>query len=86
MSQLRYDRHDKTKPLNAAENLFHTDAYVVIVKKNSAPLKKLIKDLKPLQAMLEELPALIIDDESDLASVNTKDPKKSKPSARRSTS
>ena len=77
MSQLRYDRHDKTKPLNAAENLFHTDAYVVIIKKNSAPLKKLIKDLKPLQAMLEELPALIIDDESDLASVNTKDPKKS---------
>ncbi|MEV6285626.1 Z1 domain-containing protein [Kribbella sp. NPDC051770] len=77
MSQLRYERHDKTKPLNAAENLFHADAYVVIVKKNSAPLTKLIKDLKPLQAMLAELPALIIDDESDLASVNTKDPKKS---------
>ena len=49
MSQLRYERHDKTKPLNAAENLFHTDAYVVIVKKNAAPLKKLIKDLKPMQ-------------------------------------
>ena len=78
MSQLRYERHDKTKPLNAEENLFHTDAYVVIVKKNSAPLKKLIKDLKPMQAMLKELPALIIDDESDVASVNTKDPKKSK--------
>ncbi|WP_329414591.1 Z1 domain-containing protein [Nocardia vinacea] len=77
MSQLRYDRLDKTKPLNAAENLFHTDAYVVIIKKNSAPLKKLIKDLKPMQAMLKELPALIIDDESDLASINTKDPKKS---------
>ena len=45
MSQLRYERHDKTKPLNAEENLFHTDAYVVIVKKNaSAPLTKLIKD------------------------------------------
>lgn len=78
MSQLRYERHDKTKPLNAEENLFHTDAYVVIVKKNSAPLKKLIKDLKPIQEMLNELPALIIDDESDVASVNTKDPKKSK--------
>lgn len=77
MSQLRYDRLDKTKPLNAVENLFHTDAYVVIIKKNSAPLKKLIKDLKPMQTMLKELPALIIDDESDLASVNTKDPKKS---------
>lgn len=77
MSQLRYDRIDKNKPLNAPENLLHTDAYVVIVKKNPAPLKKLIKDLKPLQATLSELPALIIDDESDLASVNTKDPKKS---------
>lgn len=77
MSQLRYDRLDKTKPLNAAENLFHTDAYVVIIKKNPSPLNKLIKDLKPMQAMLKELPALIIDDESDLASVNTKDPKKS---------
>lgn len=78
MSQLRYERHDKTKPLNSEDNLFHTDAYVVIIKKNSAPLKKLIKDLKPMQAMLKELPALIIDDESDVASVNTKDPKKSK--------
>ena len=77
MSQLRYDRLDKTKPLNAPENLFHTDAYVVIIKKNSAPLKKLIKDLKPMQTMLAELPALVIDDESDLASVNTRDPKKS---------
>lgn len=77
MSQLRYDRLDKMQPLNAPENLFHTDAYVVIIKKNSAPLKKLIKDLKPMQDTLRELPALIIDDESDLASVNTKDPKKS---------
>lgn len=77
MSQLRYERHDKTKPLNAPENLFPVDAYVVIVKKNPAPLKRLIKDLRPLQDMLNELPALIIDDESDLASVNTKDPKKS---------
>lgn len=77
ISQLHYQRVDKSKPLNAAENLFHTEAYVVIVKKNSAPLRKLIKDLKPLQTTLKELPALIIDDESDVASVNTKDPKKS---------
>ncbi len=77
MSQLRYERHDKTKPLNSPENLLHADAYVVIVKKNPAPLKKLIKDLRPLKAVLKELPALIVDDESDLASVNTKDPKKS---------
>lgn len=77
ISQLQYHRVDKSKPLNAAENLFHTDAYVVIIKKNRAPLTKLIKDLKPLQNMLKDLPALIIDDESDIASINTKDPKKS---------
>jgi len=77
MSQLRYHRLDKLQPLNAAENLFHTDAYVVIIKKNRSPLKQLIKDLKPMQSMLTELPALIIDDESDLASINTKPPDKS---------
>lgn len=77
MSQLRYDRHDRTKPLNSKENLFHTDAYVVVIKKNVAPLSKLIRDLKPLRDTLNELPALIIDDESDVASVNTKNPKKS---------
>ncbi|MBY6363258.1 Z1 domain-containing protein [Rhodococcoides corynebacterioides] len=77
LSQLRYDRVDKRKPLNDPVNLNHVDAYVVVVKKNSSPLKKLIGDLKPIQSGLAELPALIIDDESDLASVNTKDPKKS---------
>ncbi|MDV7991938.1 Z1 domain-containing protein [Rhodococcus sp. IEGM 1374] len=77
LSQLRYDRVDKSKPLNDPVNLNHVDAYVVVVKKNSSPLKKLISDLKPIQSGLGELPALIIDDESDLASVNTKDPKKS---------
>lgn len=87
MSQLRYQRHDRNKPLNAPENLLHADAYVVIVKKNAAPLKKLIRDLRPLQATLNELPALIIDDESDLASVDTTDPKKwrTSPEARKRT-
>lgn len=76
IAQLRFSRTDKAQPLNAPINLFGTDAYVVVVKKNSAPLKKLIRDLKPLQQTLLELPALIIDDESDVASVNTKNPKK----------
>ncbi|KQU58161.1 hypothetical protein ASG84_16080 [Rhodococcus sp. Leaf278] len=77
MSQLRYERQDRQKPLHAEANLFQTDTYVVVIKKNPAPLRKLIKDLRPLQDMLYELPALIIDDESDVASVNTRDPKKS---------
>lgn len=78
ISQFQYHRTDRTKPLNVAENIFDTDAYVVIIKKNQAPLKKLINDLRPLQTTLNDLPALIIDDESDIASVNTKNPKNSK--------
>ena len=87
MSQLRYDRMDKTQAAQRDPRTSSTPTPTSsIIKKNSAPLKKLIKDLKPLQAMLEELPALIIDDESDLASVNTKNPKKSAEPHERSTS
>lgn len=76
MTQLRYDRRNPNLPLNAPENLRASDAYVVVVKKNRFPLQKLIRDLKPLREDLKDLPALIIDDESDLASVNTRDPRK----------
>jgi hypothetical protein len=42
--------------------LFRSDAYVAVIKKNPAPLKKLIADLKPIQD-LAQLPVLIIDDD-----------------------
>lgn len=48
----------------------------MVVKKNKSVLAKLIKDLKKIGPLLSEIPALIIDDESDQASVNTTDPKK----------
>ncbi|TYQ14265.1 UNVERIFIED_ORG: Z1 domain-containing protein [Gordonia westfalica J30] len=76
MTKLKFARKNKQKPLNDEENLFHSDAYVAIIKKNSAPLKKLIQDLKPLKNDLAELPVLIIDDESDQASVDTTNPSK----------
>lgn len=76
MTKLRFARKNKQKPLNDEENLFHSGAYVAIVKKNKAPLEKLIKDLKPLKKDLAELPVLIIDDESDQASVDTTNPAK----------
>ncbi|PLC10914.1 hypothetical protein AUQ48_16550 [Kocuria flava] len=41
-------------------------------------LKKLVNDLKSLQTNLREIPALIIDDEADQASVNTTRPKKAR--------
>ncbi|OBK39018.1 hypothetical protein A5659_13360 [Mycobacterium sp. 1165196.3] len=76
MTKLKFARRNKQKPLNDEVNLFNSDAYVAIIKKNSAPLKKLIQDLKPLKNDLAELPVLIIDDESDQASVDTTNPAK----------
>ena len=76
LTKLKFHKYDKTKPLNDAANLFRSDAYVAVIKKNPAPLKKLIADLKPIQGDLAQLPVLIIDDESDQASVDTTNPAK----------
>lgn len=76
MTKLKFARKNKQKPLNDEENIFHSGAYVAIIKKNPAALRKLIQDLKPLKNDLDELPVLIIDDESDQASVDTTNPAK----------
>src|SRR5262249_17648025 len=78
LSRMQFYLRDRSKPFWHRENLMPSDARLVVVKKNSTVLKKLAQDLKPLRHKLAEIPALIIDDESDLASINTKDPKKSK--------
>ncbi|WP_052739967.1 Z1 domain-containing protein [Mycobacterium sp. UM_Kg27] len=74
MTKLKFARQNKQKPLNDEVNLFNSGAYVAVIKKNSASLKKLIQDLKPLKNDLAELPVLIIDDEADQASVDTTNP------------
>lgn len=76
ITKLKFARKNKRKPLNDEENLFHSGAYIAVIKKNPASLKKLIQDLKPLKNELAELPVLIIDDESDQASVDTTNPAK----------
>ncbi|MFF5991931.1 Z1 domain-containing protein [Prauserella flavalba] len=73
---LEFERRDRTKPLWRPENLFTSDARLIIVKKNSSVLRNLVKDLKNNADKLDDIPALIIDDESDQASVNTTDPRK----------
>ncbi|MGV1035257.1 MAG: Z1 domain-containing protein [Microbacteriaceae bacterium] len=65
---------DKTQPVFAPTNLYGVDARVAIIKKNATSLKNLIRDLKSIHASLGEIPALIIDDEADQASVNTARP------------
>ncbi|MEE1752329.1 Z1 domain-containing protein [Streptomyces sp. SP18CS02] len=73
---LEIDKQSHALPLYAPENLHRAAARVMVVKKNKAVLTKLVKDLKRIGPLLGEIPALIIDDESDQASVNTTDPKK----------
>jgi hypothetical protein avisC_05682 len=58
------------------DNIHGTDARIAVVKKNKTVLKKLVDDLRRIKAPLSEIPALIIDDEADQASVNTINPKK----------
>ncbi|MEV6791635.1 Z1 domain-containing protein [Streptomyces sp. NPDC051320] len=73
---LEFEKREPTLPLNDPRNLHHAAARVMVVKKNKSVLTKLVKDLKQIHGLLGELPVLIIDDESDQASVNTSNPKR----------
>ncbi len=73
---LKIERFDMAKPLFDPTNLFGAAARLVITKKNSTVLRKLVSDLKANKNAFKEIPVLIIDDESDQASVNTVDPEK----------
>lgn len=68
------DPIDRQLPLFDSKNLSKSSVRLMVVKKNGAILDRLIKDLRSIQAPLSEIPALIIDDESDLASVDTTAP------------
>lgn len=74
-TQLRFPLFESGKPLNHEANLDKSAAHVAVIKKNPAALRKLLADLEPFKRK-GELPVLIIDDESDQASVDTTDPKK----------
>jgi len=74
---------------NIKENLNAAPARLVVIKKTPTRINRLCADLKRLQKLrtqLEYVPTLIIDDESDQASVNTIDRRKpGKSDARTST-
>ncbi|MBO9712474.1 Z1 domain-containing protein [Sphingomonas sp.] len=74
---LQFERLDQQKPLWHPDNLFATRSRIAIVKKHSAVLNRLLADLRLLQrrgigAPLDQIPTLIIDDESDQASINVR--------------
>ena len=75
---LEFERREKGLPLYHPVNLHSLPAKLLVVKKNKGILKKLVKDLKLLRTKLTDLPALVIDDESDQAGLNTRDPRLNK--------
>jgi hypothetical protein len=76
ITTLELERRDQTKPLYDPDNLFRTNARLMVIKKNKAPMTRVVRDLRRIAPHLHEIPTLIIDDESDQASVNTSDPAK----------
>lgn len=72
---LEFEKQEPALPLWDARNLHRSSARLMVVKKNKTVLGKLVRDLKKIRTPLDEIPVLIIDDESDEASVNTSRPK-----------
>ena len=75
---LSFEHFDTTKPLYDPANLYPTAARLVVTKKNSKVLENLVGNVRAHKTLFEQVPVLIIDDESDQASVNTIDPDKQK--------
>lgn len=71
---LNFERRFVDRPLTHPTNLHSAAARLVVIKKHPTVIKKLIADLKGLKTGLDDFPVLIIDDESDQASVNTINP------------
>ena len=66
------DKKHRSLPIFSQENLEGMPVRMLVLKKNSTNLQKVIRDLKSIHSNLQEVPALIIDDEADQASPNTK--------------
>jgi hypothetical protein len=76
ISALDFKRADLARPFNDPINLMPSDARLIVIKKNGQVLQKLVKDLGKITARLTDIPAIVIDDESDQASPNTSNPSK----------
>jgi hypothetical protein len=70
---LKFPKAHPSRRFNEPENLYGASAKLLVVKKNAAVLDKLAKDLARVNAKSElaDVPTLVVDDESDQASVNT---------------
>jgi hypothetical protein len=73
-SVLDFHKTEPNEPFNSPRNLYQSPAKLIVIKKLPSIIKKLIKNLETLRTELDEIPVLIIDDESDQAGINTKKP------------
>lgn len=74
---LEFERVDKKRPLYDPENLHAAAVRLMVVKKNGSRLHRLVRDLRKIGPQyMSQVPALIVDDESDQASINTIKPDK----------
>lgn len=75
IAALEFRRYDPGKPFYDPVNLHRERARLLVVKKTPTVLNKLLADLNDVSKRvdLKSVPALIIDDESDQASINTWD-------------
>lgn len=76
---LEFEKSNPAKPFYVSENANRAKARLIVIKKNSVIMKKVISDLQQIRSRLEDIPALVIDDESDQASLNTRRPDKARP-------
>lgn len=71
---LKFGKKFGDRPLNNRDNLRGTEARLIVIKKHPAVIRKLLRDVRNTKMYLGDIPLLVIDDESDQASVNTVDP------------
>lgn len=83
LGEIQFAPHHRDKPLFDPENLKREHVRLVVVKKNKSKLEAFIEDLRAQSAGLDNVPALIIDDEADQASINTRDTRKHDAQGRR---
>ena len=74
IDSLEFERFDPSRPLYDPINLHRSKSRLIVVKKQKVVLDRLIRDFKQLRTKLNDIPTLIIDDESDQASINTRPP------------
>jgi hypothetical protein len=80
LSRLRFHKAEPSLPFNHPRNLGRHPVKLIVIKKNKTPLTNLLKALRQAQSAgtpWAEVPSIIIDDESDQASLNSKKPSES---------